>query len=301
MKFSSAWCQRYPPYSMPLSAEDLEKRLARAAQEDRLAHAYLVSGEDLDCLEGVFHKVAQRLLGTASKDPPDLHLVRPESKSRRITVEQIRDLERSLSLKAFNAPLKVAGIIGADRMCLGQAEAANAFLKTLEEPPSHTVLFLLTTAPDLLLPTIKSRCLSIPLGTTGHRADPLPPGWLDLWLASDRTAELTAYRRAALLTELWSKTREEIEQTVKGSVGNDPDEVVEARIAGEFQLRRDQILSAVARGIWERRRQGQETEAARAVDALEELRYALSRNVDPGLATERACLLMGGCLGGKIP
>lgn len=281
---------------MPLLAEDLENRLAQAAQEDRLAHAYLLNGQNLDELEAVFHRVAQRLLGTSQNHHPDLHLVRPESKSRRITVEQIRELERSLSLKTFHAPLKVAGILAADRMCIGQAEAANAFLKTLEEPPSHTVIFLTTTAPDLLLPTIKSRCLSVPLAGRQQAADPLPTGWLDRWLAPDRTPTLTAYRRAAMLIEFWNEMREEIEQAVKASAGDEPEEVVEARTTGEFQLRRDEMLGALARGLWDRRRPGQETNAARAVDALEELRYALSRNVETGLATERACLVMEGCL-----
>ncbi|GAB4248160.1 MAG: hypothetical protein OHK005_14670 [Candidatus Methylacidiphilales bacterium] len=281
---------------MPLLAEDLENRLAQAAQEDRLAHAYLLNGQNLDELEAVFHLVAQRLLGTSQNNHPDLYMVRPESKSRRITVEQIRELERSLSLKAVQAPLKVAGILAADRMCIGQAEAANAFLKTLEEPPSHTVIFLTTTAPDLLLPTIKSRCLSVPFASREQGTDPLPPGWLDRWLAPDRNPTLTAYRRAAMLIEFWNEMRENIEQTVKASAGDEPEEVVEARATGEFQLRRDQMLGTLARGLWDRRGPGQETNAARAVDALEELRYALSRNVETGLATERACLVMEGCL-----
>ncbi len=282
---------------MPLPAEELEKRLARAAEEDRLAHAYLLSGDDLSELERVLLRLAARLLGGEAAAHPDLHLVKPESKSRRITVDQIRELERELFLKAFRAPVKVAGILAADRMCMGQAEAANAFLKTLEEPPAHTVIFLATIAPDLLLPTIKSRCLTVPFASSGHQADPLPAGWLNDWLAPDRTAPLTAYRRAAMLAQLWAEQREEAEQTAKAEAGDEDDEVVAARAAGEFQLRRDETLRALARGIWERRSRGEEAEAARAVDALEELRYALSRNVEAGLATERACLVMVGCLG----
>ena len=62
----------------------------------------------------------------------DIHWVRPESKSRVITVEQMRDLMREMHLKPNDAEYKVAIIVAADRL---NPQAANAFLKTLEEPP----------------------------------------------------------------------------------------------------------------------------------------------------------------------
>src|SRR3989442_15972531 len=74
----------------------------------------------------------------------DVYWVRPESKSRRITVDQIREFERAANLKASSARVKVGIIVDAD--CMGE-EASNAFLKTLEEPPAQTIILLLTTQP----------------------------------------------------------------------------------------------------------------------------------------------------------
>ena len=63
---------------------------------------------------------------------PDMHMVQPESKSRRIVIDQIRDLEHAIQRKPLLGSSKVAIVHDADRM---QQQAANAFLKTLEEPP----------------------------------------------------------------------------------------------------------------------------------------------------------------------
>ncbi|MFQ3670661.1 MAG: hypothetical protein SNJ84_04310 [Verrucomicrobiia bacterium] len=282
---------------MPLLPDQLEERLARAADEGRLAHAYLLSGNDLAELEETFFRLAIRLLGGQTAPHPDLHLVKPELKSRRIAIKQIRELESQLYLKAHSAPIKVAGILAADRMCLGQAEAANAFLKTLEEPPPHTVIFLTTNAPELLLPTIRSRCIAVPFQSRGHLANPLPPDWLQTWLQTEKKPTLTAYRRARMLADLWAEQRAQAEQQTKADAAEDEDEdVLKARTEAEFQWRRDLILKALAHGLWANRQPGRESEDGRAIHALEELRYALSRSVDPALATELACLKIEGVL-----
>ncbi len=75
--------------------------------------------------------------------------------SRDIRIEQIRRLQERLALRALEAPHKVALIPSAHAM---NAPAQNALLKTLEEPPKDTVLVLVSSAPDKLLPTIRSRC-----------------------------------------------------------------------------------------------------------------------------------------------
>ena len=75
--------------------------------------------------------------------------------NRDISIETVRALEKSLSLRPFEGRRRVAIIEEADRLSL---PAANALLKTLEEPPSYAVLILLATDPAALLPTIVSRC-----------------------------------------------------------------------------------------------------------------------------------------------
>ncbi|NIP97649.1 MAG: hypothetical protein GWO24_31150, partial [Akkermansiaceae bacterium] len=79
--------------------------------------------------------------------------------------DEIRELERSMYLAAPAGLWKVGVIIDADRM---YEEPANAFLKTLEEPPPGCLLLLLTAHPEFLLPTIRSRCVEIALQGAGH-------------------------------------------------------------------------------------------------------------------------------------
>jgi DNA polymerase III subunit delta' len=95
----------------------------------------------------------------------EIFVARPESKSRRIVTAQIRALEHALQMRAANGRRKVAIIPDADRL---QSEAANAFLKTLEEPPKDSLLLLLSALPEALPETILSRCIAIPLALDGE-------------------------------------------------------------------------------------------------------------------------------------
>ncbi len=84
--------------------------------------------------------------------------IAPQSKSRIITIAAMRNFEHQLNLKTRSDRLKIGLVVDAD--CLG-SDAQNAFLKTLEEPPPHTMLLLLTTNARQLLPTIRSRCQTL--------------------------------------------------------------------------------------------------------------------------------------------
>ncbi len=87
---------------------------------------------------------------------PDLVMIEPESKQ--LLIDQVRGLVHELSTKPVEAERKVAIIDDADTM---NAAAANALLKTLEEPPGQTVLVLVSCEPERLLPTIISRCYQV--------------------------------------------------------------------------------------------------------------------------------------------
>ena len=99
---------------------------------------------------------------------PDVHMVQPESKSRRIVIDQIRELEHSIQRKPLLASSKVAIIHDADRM---QPQAANAFLKTLEEPPPGSLILLLSTRPKA---NPGNRSLALPRNPTPGRTKRLP-------------------------------------------------------------------------------------------------------------------------------
>ena len=79
--------------------------------------------------------------------------------SKDIVVDQVRDVvDRRLALKRFEGRRRFVVVDPADAM---NAQAQNALLKTLEEPPEDTTLVLVASSPDALLPTIRSRCLRV--------------------------------------------------------------------------------------------------------------------------------------------
>jgi DNA polymerase-3 subunit delta' len=93
---------------------------------------------------------------------PDYYPVKLEDKALQIKVDQIRELSGSLALKSYRGGYKVGVVEGAEAL---NTAAANAFLKTLEEPTGHTLLILIARPSHRLPATIASRCLRIPLRT----------------------------------------------------------------------------------------------------------------------------------------
>jgi len=141
--------------------------LSRAHERGRLAHAYLISGPPGSGKRGLASDLSNLVTGTNSADvfaapPPGVYLAEPESKSRRIVIDQVRTLEHALQMRSANGHRKVAIMADADRL---QPQAANAFLKTLEEPPNDSLLLLLSSMPEVLPDTILSRCIAVPLAT----------------------------------------------------------------------------------------------------------------------------------------
>jgi len=165
---------------MAYFADRAYELISSAHSRGRLAHAFLISGAHGSGKENLAARMIQMVNGNAQPDGFDLfgepvvvetppldelesgwiRIIRPRMKSRRISVDEIRDLERTLHLAAPGGACKVGVITEADRM---NDQAANAFLKTLEEPPQNTLLLLLTANPQRLLPTILSRCVRLPL------------------------------------------------------------------------------------------------------------------------------------------
>ena len=93
-----------------------------------------------------------------SGNHPDFFLIGPEGDGGQITVAVIRQLEEALSYKSFEGSWKIAVIDNADRL---NQSAANAFLQTLEEPAPQSILILVSSRPDMIIATIRSRCQRI--------------------------------------------------------------------------------------------------------------------------------------------
>ncbi len=92
----------------------------------------------------------------ASGTHPDFLMISPEE--RQIRIEEIRMIDEALSFKPFEGRMKVVVVDDAEMM---NPAAANAFLKTLEEPPAASVIILVSSRPELLPATIRSRCSRI--------------------------------------------------------------------------------------------------------------------------------------------
>ena len=157
---------------MAFSPDAAISYLRRAHDQNRLAHAYLISGPPGSGKRVLASRLANLVNGTKREDifatgTPDVFVAEPGSKSRRIVIDQIRNLEHALQMRATNGRRKVAIVSDADRL---QPQAANAFLKTLEEPPNDSLLLLLTTMPEALMDTIISRCVPLALATPEQSA-----------------------------------------------------------------------------------------------------------------------------------
>ena len=284
---------------MPFRFEELQQRFAASIKQGRMGHSYLLTGDRSESLENLALGLAGQVLNAAPQEHPDFHAVRPESKSRHITVTQIRELERELYLRPFIAPLKVAIIFDAERMCMGSASAANAFLKTLEEPPAHTLILLTSGRPAMLLPTIISRCLRLDLGFEDIDSGAAhEPEWIRSWYAGQPNPALRAYGRAQVLHDHWATIREAAEDHLKNTDEVEED-VGKALVEAEFQLGRQESIAQLQRWYWRRSEQAARTseqERLRAVKALEELQAGLAQNIEAHLAVEHACLKIEGLI-----
>ena len=155
---------------MALSVDSAFDYLNSAVSNGRLASAYLIAGPAGSGKQLLVSRLVSLVNKVPCMDALDgmlsdhLRILRPESKSRRILVEQIRDLEGMLYQKAASGTTKIGVVVDADRL---QEAAQNAFLKTLEEPPEGSLLILTTGFPEQLLDTVLSRCIMVTLLAPG--------------------------------------------------------------------------------------------------------------------------------------
>jgi DNA polymerase-3 subunit delta' len=165
-------------FASVLGHERIKTLLARGVREGRLPPAILLVGPDGVGKKTLALAVARAVVcerrdgdacdacpacGRGSRGVhPDVFLL--EAETAVIKVEQVRDLVREIAARPFEARARAFVIDEAQRL---NEQAANALLKSLEEPPPTSHVFLVTAAPQGLLPTIRSRCQRL-------RCGPLP-------------------------------------------------------------------------------------------------------------------------------
>jgi DNA polymerase-3 subunit delta' len=173
---------------MIIGHERIWNFLLKSAQNNRLAHAYLFIGAEglgkkkvavefaksLECQkqslskgESAFGDECPDCLLIERNQHPDVLIIDTEKentgtgepgkprKAREIKIEEIRALQHQINLSPYSGKRKIVIIDSAERLT---AEAANCLLKTLEEPPQKSVIFLISSAWQRILPTIISRC-----------------------------------------------------------------------------------------------------------------------------------------------
>ncbi len=155
------------PYGEIVGLDRCLAVLRRSLATGKTAHAYLFEGVEgcgkrktaLAFIEAVFCGQEEgcgscpSCRKVALLQHPDLHLVEPDGDF--IKIDQVRQLQKELSLRPFEASRKACIIDGVDRL---NPAAGNALLKTLEEPPGSALIILVTANPGAVLPTILSRC-----------------------------------------------------------------------------------------------------------------------------------------------
>jgi len=205
-------------YAMPLPwQQSAWSQLERARSAERMPHALLLHGvaglgkfefakwlanavlcegnaKDTTRLQPCMQCASCKLFAAGSH--PDFVLIRPEEDKTQISVEQIRNASERLSMTSGRQGYRVAIIEPAHQLTIA---AANALLKTLEEPGSRTLLILVTSQRGAMLPTIRSRCqqlgLSVPSVTVAQN-------WLQQQIGKTVPADLLGFANHAPLRVL---------------------------------------------------------------------------------------------------
>lgn len=155
-----------------MSASEL---LIDTARRGELHHAVILYGpapeplrelalqvaKTLNCLNGSTGDDCPSCARIERRMHPDVHMIEVGGERKMISVEQIRDLVTGAGMRPYEGRNKVFIIDPADALSAG---GSNSLLKTLEEPARDTTFLLITRSPDLLLPTIRSRCQMMYLG-----------------------------------------------------------------------------------------------------------------------------------------
>lgn len=301
--------------TLPLDAEipwlaGLQQSLSEAVEADRLGHAVLIQVDPGLGGEWLATWLSARLFCSAastmkpcgscldcrrvvSGEQPDLMRLSPIEDSKEIRIDQVREMASGLALTGHGRGRKVAVITPAERL---NRNAANALLKTLEEPAGSSLLLLVTGEPSRLPATVQSRCTRVGI--------PVPPiAELEDWLRArggkgiDWKAVMSAIGprpllalqvQAEAIADLQRETARALDQVVSGTL--DPVETAETWGKDDFALR----ITCIENWLVERvrewatgKRAGQADALFAALDDAREARQWAETPINKPLALER--------------
>ena len=253
---------------MAFTYEQAHNLLRNAQANGRQPHALLFTGAPDAGTHRLALALAAELNGARADSLENLHhpscrVLRPGSKIRTISIDAVRSVEPFLALRAAEGETKLVIIDEADRLL---DEAANAFLKTLEEPPPQTLIILITALPQKLLPTILSRCVRLDMRDS--RRGVRLTNAQQAFLPTVRSAlprlgnDVAALALRADFQNLLTKRREEITERITSALkaeakavseGTDirnweamQKDVTNARIESEYLGERSQMLELLS-------------------------------------------------------
>jgi len=276
---------------MAFLPSDILERLRRAHGHGRLPHALLITGTPGSGRRQLAWEIAGMVNETSAREAethPDVRKLEPESKSRRILVEPFHEFCGFFFSTSFRPGAVKTGIVfDADRLHIN---AANAFLKTLEEPPANCLFILVTSNPGLLPATILSRCAHFPVRSNESASDDAAAADIaaatgELLSAGKNRSASAALRLARKLQSALRAAREAIEEEVaadfkaeKKRLGDSAEDEwlkdEEARLKASVEARALAVRQSLVTAVSER-----VADVLRARHGVEKLRFpALKRD-----------------------
>lgn len=248
---------------MPITENvgDSWQGIEKSFHAGKMAHAYIVEGSSFQAAETFARRMLQ-LIFCQRDDVPcqacssciavdegkhvDVLFLEPGSKSRQIVVADVEELIARMNHTSFQGGWKAAVVLHADRL---QQSAENKLLKILEEPPSQSLLLLVTDNKQALLPTIKSRCLNVFSKENASR------DLLDIRNAfgifpptSGQEAEMLTQIIGSSLFEVISLREEAIKAELEAEIELSK-EVLEARLSSDRKLIRESAVTQLLRWL----------------------------------------------------
>jgi len=162
-------------FSEIIGHEDIISHFRSSIETGRVAHAYIIGGDENSGRSTLAYCFAKALQcekgGSESCDEckschqaethnhPDIIFVEKGEDDSVMSIETIREqVVSSIQIKPYSSKYKIYIIEDGEKMTV---EAENALLKTIEEPPEYGIIIIITTNPEKLLPTIRSRCITV--------------------------------------------------------------------------------------------------------------------------------------------